>query len=232
MRDLGPLHAEWSAKLRNEFGITPAIFGWFDFKSGPVGVWTGTHPITPKGTGDIELDNKTFDPLVNGAPINIGTNNFSYQGSEAFTLSMAIPESPSTYVQAASVDPEEYQARTAILWRAMMVTAPTPGQEGIWAFRRVRAGAMDELSISYNGKEHLFTLTIEAHASMISAATGSNWLDQKRFDPLDTSQDFAVSIANNPSNPSRGAAGGSYGGGGGGGGRGGGGGIYSEQVLK
>lgn len=217
------LEAEWTAALKSEFGITPAVLVWFDFQSGPVGVWTGTHPLTATGTGDLLLDNKQFEPIVNGSMVHIGDNSFNYQGSEALTLSLAIPETPTNHMTIASVDPDEYQARTAIMWRAIMVTPPYPGAAAVWAFRRVRAGAMDELSITYNGEEHMFTLTVEAHASMISSATGSTYLDQKRFDPADNSQDFAVSIANNPNSPSRGSSGG-YGGGmgslGGGAGRG------------
>ena len=36
---------------------------------------------------------------------------------------------------------------------------------------------------------------------MISSASGSTYLDQTLFDPADTSQAYAVSIANNPNTP-------------------------------
>lgn len=220
------IDAQWTSALKSELGITPVILAWFEFESGPVGLWTGTQPIIPTGTGDALLDNRQFEPIINGSLIQIGENAFSYQGSEALTLTLSIPETPTTAMTNASVYPEEYQARTATLWRGIMTQAPQPGVPPVWSFRRVRAGAMDELSITNNGEEHVFTLTIEAHASMVSNANGSTYLDQKKFDPTDTSQDFAVSIANNPNTPSRGITYGGGGGGGGGGGRGGGGGGW------
>ncbi|MCW2365545.1 hypothetical protein M2341_000992 [Sphingobium sp. B7D2B] len=184
-------------------GIRTGIMGWFDFASGPVAVWTGWTAIQPVGSGDAMLDGVRFEPLQEGIPVAIGENTYSYTGSDEMTVTLAVPSVPTHAMIAASLDPDEYRGRTAIIWRALMVTLPTTTQPAEWAFRRVRAGAMDKVVMSNNGQERLFTLTIEAHQSMITKASGSNYLDQPRLDPTDTSQDFAVSIANSPNTPTR-----------------------------
>lgn len=206
-------------------GIRTAILAWFDFESGPIGCWTGGYPIQVSDA-DAVLNGKTFEPLQNGVLINVGGNQFSLDGSEALTLSMTLTDLPPDFMIYASLDPSEYQARTCILWRAIMVTPPSANAAAVWAFRRVRAGSMDELRITNSGSEHIFTLTVEGHASMITKASGSTYLDQPKIDPSDTSQRYAVSIANNPRAPGRnasgsiGGGGSSVGGGGGGDGNG------------
>lgn len=184
-------------------GIRTALMGSFDFATGCVNVWTGWTAIQPIGSGDTMLDGIRFEPLQEGVPVAVGENTYSYSGSDEMTVTLAVASVPTDAMIAASLDPDEYRGRTAIIWRALMVTLPNATQPAEWAFRRVRAGAMDKVVMSNNGQERLFTLTIEAHQSMITKASGSNYLDQPRFDPTDTSQDYAVSIANSPKAPTR-----------------------------
>jgi len=213
------LSSEWTDALASELGITTAYLAWFDFASGPVAAWTGTHAITPTGSGDVLLDGVTFEPISNGVMVGVGDNSFSYSGSEAFNLSLAIPADPNEALVAAAISADEYQTRTAIIWRAIIVTPASATAAAEWHFRRIRAGSMDELKITNDGEQHNFTLSIEAHASMISNATGSSYLDQKtKFDPDDTSQDFVSSSANSRGAPARGVSGSSGSGGGSGGG--------------
>lgn len=202
MRD--GINEQWTEALASQ-GIRTGLLGWFDFKSSPVGVWTGWRSIKPMGTGDSILDGKTFDPFAEGIPVSVGDNTYSYTGSDALDINLAAPGELTPEMVYASLDPEEYQGRTAIIWRALMVTLPTATQPAEWAFRRVRAGVMDSLKITHTGDQFIFNLTIEAHASMMTNATGSSYLDQPKFDPSDTSQNYAVSIANNPQTPGRGS---------------------------
>src|SRR5665213_1315953 len=183
------IDSTWTAALASK-GISTGILGWFDFADEAIGIWTGTQAIMPTGTGDTLLDGHTFQPLSSGNLVQVGDNAFSYTGSSAMTVSLAIPAAPTTAMLLSASDPSEYQTRTAVLWRTLMITPPDSTTPAAWSFRRVRAGAMDELSITHDGQKHLFSLTIEAHASMISGISGSTYLDQKtRYDPNDTSQD-------------------------------------------
>lgn len=189
-------------------GIMTCVLGSLEFKSETVNVWTGAHPLTVQGSADSNLDGKTFEPLVHGVVLNIGDNAFSMSGSEALKISLAIPSAPSQAIAAASIFPDEYQGRNATLWRAIMIAPPGIGAPPTWAFRRIRAGAMDTVEISNDGLAHTFTLSIEGHASLISNATGSTYMDQTRFDPSDTSQDYVASCANGEPAPSKVSAGG------------------------
>ncbi|MBB5709446.1 hypothetical protein [Sphingomonas xinjiangensis] len=184
-------------------GITTAILGSLEFKSETVNVWTGAHPLTISGSADTSLDGKTFDPLVHGVVLNIGDNAYSMSGSEALKIALAIPSAPSEAIAAASVYPEEYQGRNATLWRALMIAPPGVGTPPTWVFRRIRSGAMDTVEISNDGQAHTFTLSIEGHASLISNATNSTYMDQKRFDAADTSQDYVAACANGDPAPSK-----------------------------
>jgi hypothetical protein len=215
------LSQQWTDALA-QLGIIQVTLARFEFQSETVCAWTGTHILPVTGTTDPLLNGMVFEPLGNGALVNIGDNSFSYSGSEAMAISLSIPKPVPSTMFNASVEPSEYQTRMAYVWRGIMIQKPNATTPAQWAFQRVRAGAMDELAITNDGEQHTFTLTIEGHASMISAATGSTYLDQQKFDPTDTSQDFAVSIMNNARAPTRSGygptnAGGGFGSGDGGG---------------
>jgi hypothetical protein len=223
------IDANWRAALAAS-GIRTAMLCRLDFDSGPVFVWTGSHAIAVSGTSDTLLDGNTFEPLAQGVMVSIGDNSFSYSGSESLTLTLAIPSSPTTPIVQSTITSSEYQGRAATIWRAMIIGDATASAAAQWSFRRVRAGAMDELSISNSADQHTFTMSVEAHAASISKASGSSYLDQKtRYDSTDTSNDFAVSIANNRNAPS-GSAGGIIGNAGGfGGGKGG---TFAEDLVR
>ena len=184
-------------------GITTAIMASLEFKSETVNVWTGSHQLEVQGSTDSVLNGKKFEPLVHGVVLNIGDNSFSMSGSDPLEITLAIPSAPSQAISAASVYADEYQSRNATLWRAIMIASPVPGAPATWSFRRVRSGAMDTVKISNDGLSHTFTLAIEGHASLISAATGSSYLDQRRFDPADASQDYTTSCANGDPAPTK-----------------------------
>lgn len=206
----------WTNALAAQ-GVTTAVLARFDFLSETIFAWTGPFTLQVTGSGDSLLDGNTFEPIAEGIFVDIGANQFNYSGSEAMPLTMAIPSSPTTAMANSAHNPLEWQSRTCIIWRCVMQTPANATTPASFVFKRVRAGSMDQLKITNDGVSHKFSMTIEAHASMISAATASTYLDQKtRFDSTDTSQDYAVSIANNPNSPTRagsGVNGGVYGGG-------------------
>ena len=177
-------------------GITTALLVRMDFKNETIFVWTGAHALTVQGSTDTLLNNQTFDPLAHGVVAGMGDNAFGATGSEAFTISLGIPAAPSVAISAASVYPDEYQGRIATVWRALMIAQPGPDTPPMWAFRRVRTGAMDSLEIMNDGLTHTFTMSIESHASLISGASQSTYSDQTKFDPQDTSQNFVEACAN------------------------------------
>lgn len=177
-------------------GITTAIGARLEFKSGTLFVWTGTTPLTVSGTGDSQLDGNTFSPVGSGLPLEFGDNAFSFNGSEAMEVTLAIGNDAPEALRNSVVFAEEYQARTAVFWRFLIKRAADPTAQPTWLTRRVRAGAMDRVDVTNDGTKHIFKLTVESHASLVSTATNASYLTQERFDPTDTSQRFAPAITN------------------------------------
>ncbi len=199
-------------------GIVTAYLIRLDFSSEIACIWTGAGSITVAGSTDSLLNNRTFDAMANGQAIAIGDNAFGAQGSEAFQLSVALPSSPTAALAAAQVYPTEYRGRLATIWRGLLIRdASNVLAQPIWQFRRIRAGAMDKFSVSNDGTTHTLTLNIESHAASISQATNANYLDQPKYDPADTSQNYAVSIATGGQAPTSSSYGQTNVGGGGGG---------------
>ena len=83
--------------------LTTAYAARLEFQSETIFMWTGAHPIEITGSGDTLLDGNRFEPLVAGIMVDVGENTYSYSGSDEFTISLAIPASPSTAISAASV---------------------------------------------------------------------------------------------------------------------------------
>lgn len=186
-------------------GIVTGIAARLEFQSETLFVWTGAARIQPTGSGESLLDGNTFEPLAEGVIIDVGENTYSMTGSDEFTIALAIPSDAGTAIIASQVYPAEYQSRTAIIWRTFLYPQADPLAPPIWLFRRIRTGAMDKVEVQNDGSTNKFILTIESHQATISNATGQTYLDQKKYDPADTSQDYAVSIANGDPAPSKGA---------------------------
>lgn len=199
-------NAELTAALAAA-GITTALCARLEFQSETLFVWTGAHPIQPTGKGDALLDGNTFHPLVNGVMVDVGENAFSYSGSAELPITINVPSAPPIAIAAAQTFPAEYQGRTAILWRAVKIVGNDPLAPPAWLFRRIRSGTMDKVEVVADGQSHRITLTIESHQGKVSNASNQTYLDQRKYDPNDSSQDFAASIANGDPAPAKGSAG-------------------------
>lgn len=188
-------------------GITTVILARLDLASGPVGLWTGSDEISITGSGDTSLDGMTFSSMAHGVTVEISDNTFSYSGSDALTMTVAVPASPSAEMAALEAFPSEYQGRDATFWRGLLIKNPlTPLAAPQWVFKRVRSGAMDKIEIRNDGSSHTISLTIESHSASISLATNATYMDQTKFDPNDRSQVFVPGLANGGMAPTNGSA--------------------------
>lgn len=185
--------------------ITTAIAARLAFKSGTINLWTGIGSIiAPANSGDSLLDGRQFDAIAHEL-IDIGENTYSMSGSGEFTLTLNVPAAPDITIAAASVYPSEYQGRSAVLWRAIKIDSGDPLAQPVWLFRRIRSATMDKVEIQADGSYHKFVLTLESHSGKITNATNQTYLNQRRYDPNDRSQDFAPSIANGDPAPTKAA---------------------------
>jgi hypothetical protein len=198
------LGSDWTTALAAA-GITTVWLARMDFKSGTERIWTGQDSIAVSGTGDTLLDGGTFHSLTPGVAINWGDNSIGYGGSDALAVGLAIPAVPPETMVNASIFPDEYQGRLFVLWRGILITAPTAfGTPAVWAFRRIRTGLMDSLTIRNDGDSHLFSLGIESHQAAVSGASGQTYLSQPQIDAVDTSQRYAANIQNGKPAPATG----------------------------
>jgi hypothetical protein len=189
------LNAQWLGALAAQ-GITTAYLVRLDFASETAFIWTGEYPIEPNNTGDALLDGNTFQPFMSGTPYDVGTNTYSEQGSDALELTLAVPADLPPELVSASIDSNEYLSRPATVWRALMISQAGLATPAVWMFRRIRSGSMDTLEFTTDSTQSVVKLTIESHASYISAASNSTYIDQKKYDPNDTSQDYMSSSVN------------------------------------
>lgn len=186
--------------------ITTALAARLDFRSGTVFVWTGVGSIVvPANSGDSLIDGQTFDALAHEL-IDIGENTYTMGGSGELVVTLNVPAAPDVTIAAASVFPNEYQGRSAVLWRAIKIDTGNPLEAPQWLWRRIRSGTMDKVEIQADGTYHKFTLTIESHSGKISNATNQTYLNQRQYDPSDSSQDYAPSIANGDPAPTKATA--------------------------
>lgn len=193
------LSQEWTDALAAHH-IQTGMAMRLEFLNETLFIWTGSHRITVANTGDPLLDGNTFDPLVAGAVVQFGDNSYSYSGSDAFSVTLALPNDINPEIAAAQVYPGEYQARPAYLWRTLMVGAATAITPAQLQFRKLRSGSMDKVSVSRSRDASTFTLTIESFASFVGSASNSSYQDQKtKFDAQDISQDYSTQIANGES---------------------------------
>lgn len=184
--------------------ITTALLARLDFQSGPEFLWTGLDRLQPTGTGDPLLDGNTFDPIAEGIAVEVGENTFTQNGSDELQINLAVPAEMNVALAAAQSFPVEYLTRDATIWRAVRLVSTDPLAAPIWAIRRIRSGSMYKLEFQFDGSQHLVLLTIESHQSLISNATNQTYLDQSKYDPKDTSQNYAVSCANGSPAPTNG----------------------------
>lgn len=177
-------------------GIQTALMARLDFASETICVWSGSFAISVTGNTDTLLNGQTFYPIQQGIVAEVGENAYSYSGSEAFEMSLSIPDSIPQALANAAVYEAEYMARPATIWRAVMISAPGIGTPSQWLFKRIRSGQMDSLEVSNGAEGQTYKLTIEAYAAAAATTTQSTYSDQPRFDPTDTSQDYMASSLN------------------------------------
>lgn len=189
------LNAQWLTALA-ERGVTTAYLVRLDFASETAFIWTGQYEMQPTNTGDPLLDGNTFQPFMSGTPYDVGTNTYSEQGSESLELTLAVPADLPPELVAASINSNEYVARPATVWRALMISQAGLSTPAVWMFRRIRSGSMDTLEFTTDSSQSIVKLTIESHASYISSSSNGTYIDQRKYDPNDTSQDYMSSSLN------------------------------------
>jgi len=171
--------------------IKPVFYAFLDIAGGQVRCNTSGADVVPSGTGDTDLDGKTFTG-INAAFIDIGEVSYRQGGSESVTATLSgIPEVDSASL-ALLANPANWRGRDARLWRVIRNAANV--QQG--GFHAYYTGRMTGLEHSADENGQTITVTIESYLAVFSEASNRTYLSQDQFDSGDLSARAAVAIAN------------------------------------
>lgn len=171
--------------------IKPVFYAFLDIAGGQVRCNTSGADVVPSGTGDTDLDGKTFTG-INAAFIDIGEVAYRQGGSESVTATLSgIPEVDSASL-ALLANPANWRGRDARLWRVIRNAANV--QQG--GFHAYYTGRMTNLSHSAGDDGQTISVTIESYLAVFSEASNRTYLSQDQYDAGDLSARAAVAIAN------------------------------------
>jgi hypothetical protein len=198
--------------------IKPRWFAWIDILGDEIAATTGPVDRTFSGTGDSDLDGRTFSAWH---PELVEVSEVRHQegGAATVTASLSGMILPNAELLAVIADPINWRGRPARFWQQIH------DRTGVAAGAVVpyHGGFISSLEISGSPEQQTIDLTIENFIASMSRASGRTYLSQKEFDPDDDSAAAAIAIANGNKNfggSVGSASGGSFGGGDGGAGGG------------
>ncbi|GAA4218611.1 hypothetical protein GCM10022253_19410 [Sphingomonas endophytica] len=172
--------------------VRPVFLCFLDILGDPLRACTAGRSLRLSGTGDLDLDDLTFDGL-DPTVVEIGPVRAKDGGSDAVSARLSGIVALDAPLLNLVGDPATWQGRTARLWR--MIRDADGVQHG--AIQHYFTGWMTALAITgdpANGQT--ITLTIEAYLAAYSQASNRSYMDQALFDPDDLSSRAALAIAN------------------------------------
>lgn len=172
--------------------IRPVFFCFLDILGDPLRACTAGRSLKLSGTGDLDLDDLTFDGL-DPTVVEIGPVRAKDGGSDAVSARLSGIVALDAPLLNLVGDPANWQGRTARLWR--MIRDADGVQHG--AIQHYYTGWMTALAITGDpASGQTITLTIEAYLAAYSQASNRSYMDQALFDPDDLSSRAALAIAN------------------------------------
>ncbi len=172
-----------------------AYVGWLDLLDDPIYATTAPYAVTFSGTGDADLDGKTFSPAANGW-MSVSPVQNKEGGGEEVTLTLSGLIGVDTDVMNQIGDRAKFQGRFCRLW-AMMID-PTGARIGnVWSYY---TGYMSTPTLSGDGSYQTITIKVESWLSFMTQATGRTWLAQPEYDADDHSAELSIAIANGTNN--------------------------------
>lgn len=171
--------------------IKPAFLCWIDIVGDPLWATTWAVSITPAGTGDPELDGKTFS-AVDPKFVNIGPVKQSEGGSDTVTATLSGIVGPDTDLLNLIGNQSNWRGRTVRLWQGVH-NADDVRQGSFWPYH---TGRMVACPIKGDPTEQVIEIRIEGYLASLTAASNRTYLDQADFDPGDLSAQVSIGTAN------------------------------------
>lgn len=184
--------------------VKPAFLCWADFVGDPLFATTWPSTLTPAGTGDPELDGKTFS-AIDPQFVDIGPVKQSEGGSDTVTATLSGLVGPDTDLLNLIGNTANWRGRVFRLWQGIY-NAEDVQQGAFWSYH---TGTMVAASIRGDPAQQLIEIKVEGYLASLTAASNRTYLDQAYYDPGDLSAEVAIAAANGPKkNISYGSAGG------------------------
>jgi hypothetical protein len=177
--------------------IRPVWFAYLDIEGDPIRACTAARSITFTGTGDPDVDGKTFD-AINPDVVEISSVRVKANGAEPVTAKLSGIATIDDETLALIGDKANWQGRAARLWRIIR----NEHGEQIGALQHYYTGYMVALSVTGTPQSQTIVVKIESYLAAYSQPSNRTYLDQQEFDPGDLSAKAAIAIANgNSGNP-------------------------------
>lgn len=171
--------------------LHPCYVGWLDFLGDPVRVTTAPYSVTFAGTGDADLDGKTFDAIT---PELVGVSEVHHQdqGSDTVTATLGGLIGPNTDLLNIIGDRSKWQGRNARLWLMLYDTA-FARIGNVWPYY---TGILLDAGIKGSIEAQTIEVQIESYLASFDEPSNRTYLDQKSYDAGDLSAEAAIAIAN------------------------------------
>ncbi|WP_242149629.1 hypothetical protein [Sphingomonas sp. BAUL-RG-20F-R05-02] len=170
----------------------PVTFCFLDLASGPIYVTNAPYSFTFAGTGDEDLDGKTF-AAVDPRFVSVGPVKAQEGGSDTLVLTLSGLAGVDDEMMTELGDRTNYSGRDCRLWRAMLNPQDLTRIGAIWSYF---TGYMSVPKIVGDRTSQTVQLSVETYLAFFGQASNRTYLDQQSYDPGDRSAELAIAIAN------------------------------------
>lgn len=181
-----------AASAVEQVAFAPAFFIWIDFADDPLRVTTLGQNYSFSGTGDADLDGKTFlafDPRF----IQIGDLSNSEDGSDTLTVTLSGIEGVDSELMAEIGDRTKWQGRSVRIWIQIYDQTGAIPQGGVFPFY---TGYASSVKVVPSPGTQTIQLSVENYLASATGASNRSYLSQKDYDASDVSAQATLAAAN------------------------------------
>lgn len=171
--------------------VIPAFFIWLDVVDDPIRITNFAESVTFSGTGDVDLDGFTFSNIRHEL-LGVGEVSNAEGGSNTLTIELSGIRTIDSALLAGIGDTAKWRGRSARLWFRLYDEADAP-QGGVVPYY---TGYMSSVKIDPSPEVQAIRLQVENYLASFNQASNRSYLNQKDYDPTDTSPEATMAAVN------------------------------------